>query len=721
MQRSGRIKRRFKDGATSALTKPPGATRIEEACAGLHGSEHYRISVELAHHISWSADPGGAIRTVSSRWEEVTGIAPANALDNGWIDALHPADVEPTLDAWAHAVAAQSPIDVDYRLRSAGGSYRWFRSHASPYLDEAGLVLAWFGTLDDIHDRKRAETALVASEERFRLAAQAAGIGIWDYDALLHRRTWSDEFRGMLGLKRDVPAEPATALALVVPEDRPLLQSLINSIPDGNADARFDVTLRIRRADTGVIRWMQTSGWRVKAANDRIERVLVTVRDVTEQITAEQRIRWAAEHDPLTGLANRTTFNRMLEEAIVRRSGDDSAVLTLALFDVDHLKDINDTMGHDAGDRLLCAVADRLGAAMGNGALLARLGGDEFAALIETNTDGAAHARFAAALQSLRQPLMTELMTLDCQATAGTAVFPRDGRDAHDLLKAADIALYAGKAGARGAISNFQSEMRAGMQRRASMLSVARMIARDDRIMPFYQPKVTLIDGGLSGFEALLRWRHDTLGVQGPDTITAAFDDLAVASELGERMLERVCLDMARWRDAGLTLASVAINLSPAEFRRDDLFDRVMAQLRQHDLPATLIELEVTETVFLDRGNELVGDTLSAFHDAGVSIALDDFGTGYASLKHLREFPVDVIKIDRSFVADLAENTGDAAIVDAVLGLAQRLGITVVAEGVETQEQAAYLLSRDCALAQGYLFGRPMPAAQAAELLRSRM
>jgi EAL domain-containing protein (putative c-di-GMP-specific phosphodiesterase class I) len=259
--------------------------------------------------------------------------------------------------------------------------------------------------------------------------------------------------------------------------------------------------------------------------------------------------------------------------------------------------------------------------------------------------------------------------------------------------------------------------MRANMQRRTSMLSVARMIARDDRVMPFYQPKVRLSDGALTGFEALLRWRHDTLGVQGPDTIAAAFDDLTAATSLGERMLQRICADLARWRNEGLPLMPVALNLSPAEFRREDLFDRIMGQLHNHGLPTKLLELEVTETVLLGRGAESVGDTLASFHNAGVTVALDDFGTGYASLKHLREYPVDVIKIDRSFVAGLLTEPGDAAIVNAVLGLANQLDIAVVAEGVETAEQAAYLLRRDCSHAQGYLFGRPMPADEARAFL----
>ncbi|VXC92911.1 putative bifunctional diguanylate cyclase/phosphodiesterase [Sphingomonas sp. 8AM] len=680
-------------------------------------AEHYRISVELARHISWSADQSGAVRTVSARWEDVTGIEIAEALDWGWVDALHPADVGGTLDAWDRALATHTPIGIDYRLRARDGRYRWFRSHASPYRDKAGDLVGWFGTLEDIEDRKHAETALLASEERFRLAAQAASIGIWDYDVARKQLTWSDEFRTMLGFGSEVPADPATALALVIPEDRPLLQRLLDSIPEGSAAARFDVTLRIKRADDGAIRWIQTAGWRVKAASDRIERVLVTVHDVTRSITAEQRIRWAAEHDPLTGLANRATFSRLLEEAIERQQDGKGDVLTLALFDVDHLKEINDAMGHDIGDRLLCTVAGRLRAALGEKALVARLGGDEFAAIIETSAAESVHARVGSALTSLREPLVTDVMTIDCQATAGAARFPADGRNAYELLKSADIALYAGKVGARGAISHFQPEMRAGLQRRASMLSVARMIARDDLIVPFYQPKVRLTDGTLSGFEALLRWRHDSLGIQGPDTITAAFDDLGVASALGDRMLEKVCLDLARWRDAGATLVPVAINLSSAEFRSGDLFERVMTQLRRHELPTALIELEVTETVFIGRGNEQVGDTLALFHRAGVSIALDDFGTGYASLKHLRDFPVDVIKIDRSFVADLSDRHDGAAIVDAMLGLAQRLGIVVVAEGVETEEQAAYLRDRHCPLAQGYLFGRPMPAGQAVMLL----
>lgn len=701
-----------------AASKPLATSRplLDTLAAVQQEADHYRTSVEMAQHISWSADASGAIRTVSARWAEVTGIDVTKALDSGWLDALYPDDVERTMCAWRLALETASSIDVDYRLRTSSG-YRWFRSCASPRFDHDGAVLAWFGTLEDIDDRKRAETALLASEERFRLAAEAAGIGIWDYDALLGRRLWSDVFRALIGLAPDVPAEPATALALVVPEDRPILQQLVDSISYGDTQPRFELTVRIHRANDGELRWMQTSGWRVKAANGRIERILVTVRDVTEQLTAERRIRWAAEHDHLTKLTNRAAFNRLLEDAIERADRSDAAGLALTLFDVDHFKEINDTVGHDGGDLLLRAVADRLVTALGDDVIVARLGGDEFAAIVEGSPSKPAEDRIRLALRALREPVLADSITLECQATAGIACYPQDGHSASDLLKTADLALYAGKASARGELSHFRPQMRANMQRRTSMLSVARIIAHDDRVMPFYQPKVRLSDGALSGFEALLRWQHDTLGIQGPDTIAAAFDDLTAATSLGERMLQRICADLTRWRDNGLTLTRVALNLSPAEFRREDLFDRIMGQLHSHGLPATLLELEVTESVFLGRGAESVGDTLASFHNAGVTVALDDFGTGYASLKHLREYPVDVIKIDRSFVADLLTDPGDAAIVNAVLGLANQLGIDVVAEGVETAEQAAYLRTRNCSHAQGYLFGRPMPADEAIKFL----
>lgn len=249
------------------------------------------------------------------------------------------------------------------------------------------------------------------------------------------------------------------------------------------------------------------------------------------------------------------------------------------------------------------------------------------------------------------------------------------------------------------------------------MISVARDAAREDRIVPYYQPKVSLHDNAICGFEALLRWRHPTLGLQAPGTIAAAFEDLDLATSISERMLTQIVGDMRRWLDDGVEFGRIAVNLSPAEFRHESLVSRVLERLYRAGIATSRIELEVTETVFLGRGADSVAQALNAFSREGVKIALDDFGTGYASLTHLKAFPVDVIKIDRSFVSSLDTSPNDAAIVDAVVGLGHKLGMEVVAEGVETEIQAKYLLDRGCHYGQGYLFGRAGPSATVPSML----
>ncbi|WP_267394538.1 MULTISPECIES: EAL domain-containing protein [unclassified Sphingomonas] len=698
--------------AISTITVLRDITSRRTAEEGLRESErHYRYSVDLSPTINWIGSAEGAIEEVSSRWEDVTGGAPADALGERWVEALHPDDVAPTMAAWAEALASCRPVDIEYRLRTRDGSYRWFRSRAAARLDGEGRAVRWYGTLEDIDDRKLAENALRESEERFRLAAHAAGLGIWDYDAVHDRREWSDELKRMMGVPLDARPDVATALALVVPEDRHALESLVAAVAAGDGGHRFEVTLRIHRADDGALRWMQTGGWRIEGAAGQLGRVLVTVRDVTEERTAEQRIRWAASHDAMTRLPNRAAFGERLERGIAQAERDGSR-LALVLFDVDHLKETNDTIGHDAGDLLLRTFAERLREALGPDCAVARLGGDEFAAVL-TDVDGEATVSelVLRVLRVLREPFTHEGRILDCQATAGGSIFPVNGRDAAELLKAADMALYAAKGRQRGGLLMFRADMRADVQRRSSMISIARDAAHDDRITPFYQPKVQLLSGRVSGFEALLRWRDRQGSLHLPGTIAAAFEDLDLAVALSERMLERIVVDMRDWLDRGIDFGRVAVNLSPAEFRHESLADRIMERLHGAGVPPSRLELEVTETVFLGRDAECVGQTLDAFSRAGVTIALDDFGTGYASLTHLKAFPVDVIKIDRSFVSSLDTDAGDAAIIDAVVGLGHRLGMKVVAEGVETLAQARHLREGGCDEGQGYLFGRAVPAA----------
>lgn len=703
----------------STVTTALDVTKRREAEEELRESEeHYRNTVELAPQITWTATPNGQIEEVSPRWAAVTGTEPVEAFGSGWQKALHDDDLEPTLRAWEHALKTGLPVDVEYRLRTPDGGFRWFRARAAARRDEQGHILRWYGTLEDINDRVLAERGLRESEGRFRLAAEAAGLGIWDYDRLTGHREWSDELKIMFGLPRSTKPDLATALAVIVPEDRPKLMDLAQRVQSGETDARFDVTIAIHRADTGEKRFLETRGWSVQAATGRLERVLVTIRDITEEHTAEQRIRWAATHDALTGVPNRSHFSEKLEGAIARAREADSQI-ALVLFDVDNLKQTNDTIGHDAGDRLLAIFAERLKAFSGEAGGIGRLGGDEFAIFLEHRDEAQTLAVARDILQRLHQPFEHEGGALDCQSTAGCSILPRDADNAADLLKCADIALYAGKADGRGSLSIFDPAMRTSLDRRTSMLRLARTALRDDRIMPFYQPKVRLQDERVVGFEALLRWTGEGGHIEPPGAIAAAFEDMSLATAIGERMLDQVCRDIARWRAEGLDVGSVAFNLSPAEFRRDDLFDRVMGRLHQDGIPTSALELEITESVFLGHDASAVARTLQAFHREGVRIALDDFGTGFASLTHLQSFPVDVIKIDRSFVSDVAARPGNAAIVKAVIGLARDLSMDVVAEGIETQQQADHLRAQGCKFGQGFRFGKAMPRDEVTELLRA--
>jgi diguanylate cyclase (GGDEF)-like protein/PAS domain S-box-containing protein len=503
---------------------------------------------------------------------------------------------------------------------------------------------------------------------------------------------------------------------IVHPEDMQMVEdAVLDSI---SAKQPFNVVYRITTR-SGETRWVVDRGQCIFDASGEPAFLEGIISDVTAQKEAEEKIIWAAHHDPLTRLPNRTLFQVRLSKAL-----EQSAALRrkvgLLILDVDHLKEINDTLGHDAGDAVLQAVANRLSAAVRPIDTVARNGGDEFA-IILPEIDGEQDIRtlIAPILEQLQKPLPYAGRALDCRASIGASVWPDHAQEAEDLLKQADVALYTAKATGRDKVVVFETSMRTEAQRKAEMRSNARGAIDARSIEPFYQPKVHLNSGALEGFEALLRWRNHRAGIELPGSIQAAFDDPQLAVALSKQMHDMVFDDMRRWLQDGIPFGHVAINASAAEFRGMEFADRILARLQSADIPNHCLEIEVTETVFLGRGAEFVEKALRTLSAEGVKIALDDFGTGYASLSHLKQFPVDVIKIDRSFVHDLASNPDDPAILQAVLNLGKSLGITTVAEGVETAVQAAFLRSQGCDLGQGFLFGMASPSSSIPDLVGS--
>ncbi|KMO32651.1 diguanylate cyclase [Methylobacterium variabile] len=435
--------------------------------------------------------------------------------------------------------------------------------------------------------------------------------------------------------------------------------------------------------------------------------------DVTEQRRAEQRIAHMAHHDALTGLPNRVLFHRRLAEAAAdaRATG---APLGLLCLDLDHFKIVNDTLGHPAGDALLRQVAERLRACLGADGLVARLGGDEFAILSPAGLPalpGLADRIIAA----IGRPFTLSGQDVTVGVSIGIALAPEHGDDPDVLLRKADTALYAAKADGRRTRRLFEAAMDAALQGRRALERDLRAAVAAEALEVHFQPLVAAGSLAVTGCEALLRWRHPERGFVSPAEFIPVAEETGLIATLGEWVLRQACREAAGWPGG----VRVAVNLSPVQFRTPDLVGTVARALAESGLDPARLELEITEQVMLEESAANVA-VLHRLRDVGVRIAIDDFGTGYASLSYLRAFPFDKIKIDRSFTMALGREATAVAIVQAVIGLGASLGITTVAEGVETEAQLAALRRSGCGEMQGFLFSRPVPAAEVRRLVAAR-
>ena len=443
--------------------------------------------------------------------------------------------------------------------------------------------------------------------------------------------------------------------------------------------------------------------------------VLLALMDITERKRAEARLAFMAQHDALTGLPNRNLLRQHMDEIMLhtRRGAEKIAVLVLG---IDNFKSVNDTLGHGIGDKLLRGVGKRLRSMLREEDTLARLNSDEFA-IVQSGLTRPEDAVLLARrlLEAIGDPFLLDGHSVVIGASIGIAMAPGDGDESEKLLKHADMALSRAKNDARGTFSFFEAGMDARAQSRRKIEIDLRDAIQNDVLRPYYQPLIDLASGRITGFEALVRWPHPERGMISPAEFIPVAEETGLINGLGGLMLRRACLDAALWPGD----VRVAVNLSPLQFRVGNLLSVVMDALRQSGLPAKRLELEITETLLLEKSSQVLA-TLHALRSLGVRISMDDFGTGYSSLSYLRSFPFDKIKIDQSFVRDLASNRDAQAIVRSIISLGIGLGVTITAEGVETEAELSCLRAEGCHEGQGYLFSHARPNAEIVKLLRAQ-
>jgi diguanylate cyclase (GGDEF)-like protein len=433
--------------------------------------------------------------------------------------------------------------------------------------------------------------------------------------------------------------------------------------------------------------------------------------EVLERRRAEARLEHLAHHDPLTGLPNRLQFAEHLQRSVSKaeRSRHQLAVLFI---DLDRFKEVNDTLGHAVGDELLMEVARRLTGQLRGGDLLARLGGDEFVCILEDLQAPQDASRVAAKLLArLAQPFSIRDHDLGISASIGISLYPADGVNADNLLRAADTAMYQAKKHGRNAYHFYTPEMTQYAQERAELERLLRHAIENNELEVHYQIKMAVADGiRPSGVEALARWNSPTLGSVSPVRFIPIAEENGFIVVLGEWVLRAACRQMAAWRASGVDVPRISVNLSVRQLERADILEVVRSALDESGLPPDALELEITESVIMNVDDAI--SVLKRLRQLGVQLAVDDFGTGYSSLAYLKLLPINTLKIDRSFVIGIGDNLGDESIIQAIIGMAQNLGLSTVAEGVETEQQLAFLRDAGCDEIQGYFFGKPQPSKE---------
>lgn len=696
----------MKPDPTQSAGEPP--TDARNASDG-QLTENLRKQADVLNYLHESVivmDPAGFVTHWNKGAERMFGYASAEAIGHH-ILFLYADEDAATDDSLDRAFLQDGSREMEVRRRRKSGEVFWASLRLSVMRNDYGQPVALIGYLSDITERIKAREMLELHARIFNDSEE----GILITDANLAIVSVNAACCRITGYAAEEMIGQSPRLLQSGRHDKGFYEEMWRAI-DSRGNWRGELWDKRKNGEAFPI-WISISV--VRNAQGRITHYFAIMSDVSERKRSEEQIHYLAYFDVLTGLPNRSLFFRLTDQALLEAKRD-QAHAALLFVDLDRFKPINDSLGHEVGNQLLRQVATRLREALRAEDVVARLGGDEFAvALFDiAQRDHAANVA-RKLLDVLKEPFRIHNHELKLGASIGIAIYPEDSPDTETLLRLADLAMYRAKQSGEG-YAFFSEELnRRALQRLRVEAGLRRALAQDELLL-HYQPKVDIATGRVVGAEALVRWRHPETGMVPPGEFIPVAEESGLVVDIGNWVLNAACAQASAWRQAGLPPVKIAVNLSAREFA-PDLSERVKEVLDRHGLPPSFLELEITEGV-LAKSTEGVIRMMGELMSLGIGLSLDDFGTGFSSLSYLKRFPVDTLKIDRSFVTGIPGDANDCAIAGAIVSMAKQLRHTVIAEGVETQDQLAFLRQIGCDAIQGFLFSRPLDAASFEALLR---
>ena len=643
---------------------------------------------------------------------EHLGLSLAQLQQQGWRQQIHPLDHAEFDLRWLAAQRSGS-FAMDYRLRGADGRYRWQAALLQRHRQQAGQDPVWLGSHCDIDARKHTETQLRAADELWKLALESVGDGVWDWYVQDGVELYSRRILQMYGFaETEIEPSPSELDARTHPDDREQMR-LDREAHFAGRTALYSNEHRIRCKD-GSWKWVHSRGMVIsRDIQGRPLRMVGTHTDITQRKQAEALVWQQAHFDALTGLPNRRTLRDRLELAL-QAAKSSARQLAVLFIDLDHFKEVNDTLGHDMGDALLLQAAQRIRACVRAGDTVARMGGDEFTVVLgAVNGPAQAEAVARQIIQSMSAAFRLQDERVFVSASIGISLHPRDGQQIEALFKHADQALYAAKAAGRNQLGHFTPELQQAAQTRMRLNTDLRDALPHGQLSLVFQPIVELRNGRICKAEALLRWQHPSRGAISPADFVPLAESSGQIIEIGDWVFQQTATLAKRWRRLHAPELQISINKSPVQFRHHGgrgVHRQWIQTLARLGLDGGAMALEITEGLLLE-GDGDVERQLQALREAGFQISLDDFGTGFSSLSYLHRYAIDLLKIDQRFVRHLHAGNKNLALCKAIITMAHELSLRVVAEGVETEEQRELLCAAGCDFAQGYLFARPAAGA----------